>query len=403
MSKKQKTSNFNNFTPNTSYKFITDEIVKNTKNTEDNIYNEFLKKFKHSEANYNKNNRDKIENNKKSYCSLVHYYPINKEKDINIEYNKQFKYSLDIKIEGISKNLCVRLLKFILDKSNDEERKSFFIKDTKMEAYLQGKFNDCSRYNIYYLKAHCDQSLEELLENKYINYNKAIDNILQHYFNNLRNINNVSNSDAIENLNYIIKFYESCNNFIWIKSQGEFICLISLVLFLGSVIQINKKDILNPLSNRNLEIDFYLAKDQLAIEVDGKQHKSDKNTIKNDTIKNILLESNDITLIRCEWNNDIKIFTNNLYDNLSSFHLKKLNAELNISKEKYNSIMNEILKKIRFPSFSYMLDIELKLPNDFEKDINKYIINKHNINMYIDNINTNNIIKFNQTTNVIHV
>lgn len=149
-----------------------------------------------------------------------------------------------------------------------------------METYLQCKFNNCSEYNIYYLKAYYELSLVELLKNKYINYNEAIHNILHHYFNNLKINNNTPNTDIISNLYYIIWFYETFNNSQWIKSQGEFICLISLLLFLNSIIQINKKDIHNPLSNRKLEIDFYLSDKQLAIEVDGKQHKNDKNIIK---------------------------------------------------------------------------------------------------------------------------
>ena len=265
-----------------------------------------------------------------------------------------------------------------------------------MEEYLKDNFNDCLKYNIYLLKVYCDETLVELLRNKYINYNDAIYNTLQYYFNNLKINDNMSNTNIIENLYFIIKFYETYNDFKWIKSQGEFICLVSLLLFLNSIIHINKKDIHNPLSKRNLEIDFYLSDKQLAIEIDGKQHKSDKNTIKNDTIKNILLESNNIILIRCEWNNDITNFIDKLYNNLNSFHLKKFNTPLNISKEKYFNIINEISNKIKFPSFAYILNIDLKLPDNFKEKINKDIIDKHNINMYVDNVNTNNIIKYNQ-------
>jgi hypothetical protein len=397
MSKKQKDTTFNSFKPNNSYVFDVKKIVENTKNTDDFIYNKILKKFKQSETNYNKRNKEHIINDKKFYCSLVYYYPSDHIKDINIEYNKNFVYLLDVKVKNISKSHCNKLLDVILNKSNNKERNSFFIKDTKMEEYLKNNFNDYSKtYDIYYLKAYCDLSLTELLKNKYINFNEAIYNTLQLYFNNLKINNDTPNTDIIMNIYYIIRFYESYNNFKWIKSQGEFICLISLLLFLNSIIQINKKDIDNPLTNRKLEIDFYLTDKQLAIEIDGEQHKSDKNTIKNDTIKNILLESNNITLIRCEWNGNIKKFTDNLYNNINSFHLKKYNANLNISKEKYNSIINEISEKIKYPSFSYILNIDLKLSDNFKEDINKDIIDKHNINMFIDNVNTNNIIKYKQ-------
>jgi len=386
---------FNNFNVNNKYKFDIKTILEGN-NTDNDIYNKILQKFKQSEKNYDKKNYDKILNNKKFFCSLVYYYPSEKIKDLNIEYNKNFTYYLDIKIEDIPKFQCNKLIEFILNKSNNDERKSYFIKDTKMEEYLKDNFNDCLKYNIYLLKVYCDETLVELLRNKYINYNDAIYNTLQYYFNNLKINDNMSNTNIIENLYFIIKFYETYNDFKWIKSQGEFICLVSLLLFLNSIIQINKKDIHNPLSKRNLEIDFYLSDKQLAIEIDGKQHKSDKNTIKNDTIKNILLESNNIILIRCEWNNDITNFIDKLYNNLNSFHLKKFNTPLNISKEKYFNIINEISNKIKFPSFAYILNIDLRLPDNFKEKINKDIIDKHNINMYVDNVNTNNIIKYNQ-------
>ena len=386
---------FNNFNVNNKYKFDIKTILEGN-NTDNDIYNKILQKFKQSEKNYDKKNNDKILNNKKFFCSLVYYYPSEKIKDLNIEYNKNFTYYLDIKIEDIPKFQCNKLIEFILNKSNNDERKSYFIKDTKMEEYLKDNFNDCLKYNIYLLKVYCDETLVELLRNKYINYNDAIYNTLQYYFNNLKINDNMSNTNIIENLYFIIKFYETYNDFKWIKSQGEFICLVSLLLFLNSIIHINKKDIHNPLSKRNLEIDFYLSDKQLAIEIDGKQHKSDKNTIKNDTIKNILLESNNIILIRCEWNNDITNFIDKLYNNLNSFHLKKFNTPLNISKEKYFNIINEISNKIKFPSFAYILNIDLKLPDNFKEKINKDIIDKHNINMYVDNVNTNNIIKYNQ-------
>jgi len=386
---------FNNFNINNKYKFDI-KIILEGNNTDNDIYNKILQKFKQSEKNYDKKNNDKILNNKKFFCSLVYYYPSEKIKDLNIEYNKNFTYYLDIKIEDIPKFQCNKLIEFILNKSNNDERKSYFIKDTKMEEYLKDNFNDCLKYNIYLLKVYCDETLVELLRNKYINYNDAIYNTLQYYFNNLKINDNMSNTNIIENLYFIIKFYETYNDFKWIKSQGEFICLVSLLLFLNSIIHINKKDIHNPLSKRNLEIDFYLSDKQLAIEIDGKQHKSDKNTIKNDTIKNILLESNNIILIRCEWNNDITNFIDKLYNNLNSFHLKKFNTPLNISKEKYFNIINEISNKIKFPSFAYILNIDLILPDNFKEKINKDIIDKHNINMYVDNVNTNNIIKYNQ-------
>jgi hypothetical protein len=386
---------FNNFNVNNKYKFDIKTILESN-NTDNDIYNKILQKFKQSEKNYDKKNNDKILNNKKFFCSLVYYYPSEKIKDLNIEYNKNFTYYLDIKIEDIPKFQCNKLIEFILNKSNNDERKSYFIKDTKMEEYLKDNFNDCLKYNIYLLKVYCVETLVELLRNKYINYNDAIYNTLQYYFNNLKINDNMSNTNIIENLYFIIKFYETYNDFKWIKSQGEFICLVSLLLFLNSIIQINKKDIHNPLSKRNLEIDFYLSDKQLAIEIDGKQHKSDKNTIKNDTIKNILLESNNIILIRCEWNNDITNFIDKLYNNLNSFHLKKFNTPLNISKEKYFNIINEISNKIKFPSFAYILNIDLRLPDNFKEKINKDIIDKHNINMYVDNVNTNNIIKYNQ-------
>ncbi len=78
-------------------------------------------------------------------------------------------------------------------------------------------------------------------------------------------------------------------------------------------------------------IDFYLFDNLLAIEVDGKHHKT------NDTIKNILLEKNNIKLIKINLNNNVNNFMNDLYNSFN-----KTTNKIIFTKKIYNLLYMDI-------------------------------------------------------------
>jgi hypothetical protein len=218
-------------------------------------YKEILKKFRQSEYGYNGRNNINIENDKHIFCSLIYFYPDDNKDNINIQYNKNFEYELNNKIKGMQKNACEMLVEELCNKSSIDNRNSHFIKDTKMENEIKkDKYNNVETFTIYYLKVKTFKSLMDLLDNKYITINENIKKILDKYFFAINNLT-TNTKDIIINIQYILKFYEEINNYKWIKSQGEYYCLISNILLLNSIIQINKKDIDNPLGNK-LEIDL---------------------------------------------------------------------------------------------------------------------------------------------------
>jgi very-short-patch-repair endonuclease len=380
---------FSNFKSNNNYLInCTDDLnkIKDLNKQELKIntnYKEILKKFNQSEQGYNGRNNKKIVNDEKIILSLIYFYPDDKNKEINIQYNTNFEYELNNKIKGMQKNACEMLIEELCNKSLENNRNSYLIKDTKMENEIKKNiYNNEDKFTIYYLKVKTFKSLIDLLDNKYITINENIKKILEKYFLVINNLN-TNIKDIIINIQYILKFYERYNNYNWIKSQGEYYSLISIILLLNSMIQINKKDIDNPLGNK-LEIDFYISEQYLAIEIDGNYHKKDKNIIKNDQIKDILLEKNNIQLIRIEWNNNNSDFFKKFYNELNNFYNNKYNENLNFNEDKYFEILTQFQNNTKFPSFTYNLKLDNELINNNIDEILDKIKNDKNI---LNNIN----------------
>ena len=360
-------------------------------NNADN-YNFVLDKLKNSEKRYNNNNIKKMEDEIDFFCSLVYFYPTNKKSDVVVEYNNDFIYSLNVKIKEITFELCEKLVNDICKIS--ENKKSYFIKDTHMEEFIKkNKTKFENKYTLYYLKIKTKDTLIKLLNNKYKICDDAILKILENYYktinDNLVNINDEKRELIITNIFSIVEFYEILNKSIWIKSQGELYSLITLILLLNSAIQINKKEIKNPLSVYKLEIDFYISEYGLAIEIDGKHHSENEKTKKNDILKNILLDNGEINLIRIEWKNIPENFYDNLYTKLNDFYFKKYKQNLNITKIDYLKILEHINKNIEFPTFSYKYTIKNLPPENFKLNIQKEIIDMFDIKLY----RHNNLIK----------
>ena len=276
---------FSDFLENNSYIF-----KKNIPELTNENYNKILSKLKKSEYGYDNNNKDKIQQQKDILCSFVYFYPTDKKKDINLTYNSYFEYKLDVKLKNIPLELVDKLVNDICNISNKDNKQSFFIIDYYMQKYIKDKIkNDNNQlYTLYYLKVKTKISLLNLLDTKYNVYNESIDDILKKYYIEINNNIKSNNIDkVIDYLFFILDFYDKLYNSKWIKSIGEFYGLMSLILFLNSAIQINHRELHNPLNNTkkgNLEIDFYINDDELAIEIDGSHHEKNDNTKKNQII-----------------------------------------------------------------------------------------------------------------------
>lgn len=212
---------FNQIKQTEQYAFKIDDIL-NKSITDDEKFEEIYKKLQKSESSYHSRNKGK-NNNDHLFCSLLFFYPFNTE--IDVKYSDYYKYTLDIKIKNIPKTKCEEYVNKILIKSNNNDRKSYFIKDTNMEKYiLNNKLNDNDKCNLYLLKIHSAEKFIDLLKNKYLYHNKITAKILNKHFNEI-NMNNSTNN-IIDNIWIIFKFYEKFYNFKWIKSQGEYYSLI---------------------------------------------------------------------------------------------------------------------------------------------------------------------------------
>jgi hypothetical protein len=348
-----------------------------------------------SEYGYDKRNKKKLDkdDNSNIYCSLVYYFPNDIGDKIDITYNSNFNYILDLKVPNLDKQIAKKNIDYIFNKIKKYDRFSLMTEDNNMKKYEETHkklFSNNKKYNIYYLKAVCSKDLIDLLKNKKITvFNPYIYKILKNNFDLIDNNNNID--IIIENIIHIVNFYKKLyyeqNNTQWIKSQGEFYCLISLIILLKTYININQKFIENPIGKK-LEIDFYLHSHNIAIEIDGTQHKN-KNIQINDKIKNILLETGNIKLIRISWdNNRPKDFFNEIYDNFNKISNENvnINENLNINKDIYLKIIDKIQTNIIFPSFSYKFKDELFI------DINKNnIINDDEKNTLNENVNYHKI------------
>lgn len=340
-----------------------DDLNKNAK-----IINEMIKKINISE-NYRDHMNKEIENEKDVIITFVYYYK--SEDKPSIKYNDGFKYILDIKGEkGINKIILEHVKNKLIARSEKEGKKSYIIEDRKMHNYYKDKLNDTDLCHLYYLKTYAKSSLIELFsKGSYFNVNDEMNKAMKEYYDKIINAND--EETICKFMDIIIKIYEKriiSNNETeekWIKSKGEFWCLISIILLLNTSIFINTQNLPNPVGNK-LEFDFYINKYNLVIEIDGKQHNN-KEQQYNDKIKNICCEKQNIELIRVDWNNENKLpdFLCGIYDKLQGF-VSRNNRALNFDKNKFEKICNAYEKNIIICTIHHELRIEYNFDDDNE-------------------------------------
>lgn len=369
---------------------ISDAHMFEIDNNGTTTHQDILTKLKLSEDGYDTRNRQKIENQEYFFCSFVGYYPSDKRSTIDLEYHSAFQYNLDRKITNRTLKECREYIKIITDKSNQLERDSNIVEDSNMKEYLKNKrWKKEQQFSLYYLKVYCKESLTKLLQHKF-SCDANIQKILKLSFDIIQD-KNTSLENRINNIHKILKFYEKLYKYKWVKSQGEFYSLITILLFFSCSIQINQKNIPNPYSSRTLELDFYLSEEFLALEIDGKQHKTNKNMKANDLIKSVILHNGNIHLIRINWDsNKFSQFVSEIYHQMDKFYKEKRNMNCSIDFETYYDLLSTIKNRVVFPTLTYKLQITNILPISTEDrsvtdDELQNIILKRQIQLYLTN------------------
>jgi very-short-patch-repair endonuclease len=205
----------------------------------------------------------------------------------------------------------------------------------------------------------------------------------------------------LENIDFIVNIFknriEKNNREMWLKSYGEFYAFIVLIIIFNNNIFINQSNVDNPLTNKKLEIDFFINDTMLAIEIDGKQHGTNENTKINDKIKDVLLKEQDITLIRIEWNNNNKeTFMLKLYNDIVNFlkksddtkqpNDKRFNIQNIISEDNFKKLIILICSNIKLGSMEIYFNYNTKYYQDYN------LINNGKIQQF-DNHILNNVVR----------
>lgn len=249
----------------------------------------------------------------------------------------------------------------------------------RMKKIDGAMFKDDNWY-IYFLNVKTNNSIKKLYEKKYGFYNDAINNILNEYIDKIMIENEYEK--IYQYIDYVIKLLDkkgSLTDEKQLKSQGEFNCLVSLILLSNSIINFtanlnkNNSNIPNPKTDKCLEIDFFVHDDKngiyLAIEIDGEQHKKDINQKNRDKIKNIFLEQENINFMR--FDNNKKLFEN-IYNQFHKLLKEKGLEKFIINENKYKEICKYITNNTNFCSFSYELTIFYNIPNTKSPTRNYY-------------------------------
>jgi hypothetical protein len=369
------------------------EIIKNNNLEYDNTLKlkHILKKInntknRYSTKNEKENNKDINEDIQLSYSFI--YFCKESEKKLLSDNNKIYTCKRCDKKIG---NLSYKSAKIILNEiiTNKKKNENYEIDNSIKNYYDKITFDDLNKINdyiIYHRIKIFDKQMSNLFNEIKFSFSKIMNNILKDYYENInKNINgniNENNKKIIcENIYNILMFIkEKINNQDklthykekYIKSKGELITSIFLILYFGASFNINTEPLTNTKTNRKLELDFYFDDSNLAIEVDGGHH-NDLKQKKTDLIKNFLCEDQNVKLIRIDTSNNKK-------DNKI---IKELFENIKIFTDENNITINKNITEDNIISiFEYF-----KLNYYFE---NEFIIKNNNSN---NNLNKNELIE----------
>lgn len=378
---------------------------------------------------YDKNNNDKQsdENTNDNIVSSLIYFC--KKDDVNNLLGGKNKIyncdKYDLKLRDLKYNVANIIFNEIIKKPTKNKKDEYCV-DISVKNYYDSikeyENNNGNIYFIYHRKKIFSNELRNLLKNRKISFGKIINDILKNEFLNIikiidkKVIDENDNNELCENLYFIIKFIEEkINNQDkkkidykeeFVKSHGELITTLFLLLYFGSSFNLNTKPLINNVSNRPLEMDFYFDDYNLAIEIDGGHHK-EKDQEKRDIIKKFLCDDQNVKLIRIDTDKkpDNEIISM-LYKNIEEFTKSaKISINENINEKiildivtLFQKIYKPVKKMCIYPSKKQNLnkkDILKKIDEINDNDIKdisniyeNYIINSK-IGKYVDDFYDN--------------
>lgn len=358
-------------------------IPKLTKNTVIQTHNEKINKFKDYKQN------------------LIKYNNLNNMDDIQKIFNEDIK--LTNYLNEQQKNKLNSIFDEFIEKKdefNKSNRKSNFFLDESMIKYNEkNNKNYDGDAELYVLTISNIETLKKLYKNKYMIFNNETRKIIQKYLDEInKNMNDSNNYNVLyQNIDLIIQFFKkrmATTNESYFKSQGEFRCMISLILLSNDIynlicnLTINTSEIINPKTGKKLEIDFCIHDDNnniyIAIEIDGEHHEKENQKI-NDMIKKIFIEADDISFMSIE--NDDNIYES-MYNKINDYVLKN-NGKLTITKDNFIKITNYINSKTTFSSFSYAPNIYANI--NFDDNLCKEYENKNDVDVMMIKNQADNI------------
>jgi hypothetical protein len=289
--------------------FGTDDIDEYIDKTKNELEKDLLKKIKNKLSNsenrcHNKNRND-TEDVRISYVFIMCDAIVDK---INKKYNEELKCEIHVKLTNLSKNLAYVIVKYLVNKSS--EKNSLMLENDINEKCRNG--DNSNNYYVCYLRFRGGDSLVNLFKKGlfFSIDNAMIDSLKEEYNKISVNIKNNDMLNTYKYIDYIIQIYKKRIECLYdknekenkrekyIKSSGEFWCIVTLILLINSNIFINVSNINNPNGSKHLEIDFYVSEYCMAIEIDGSHHKNKKKQMDNDRLKEIILGTEKIGLIR---------------------------------------------------------------------------------------------------------
>jgi hypothetical protein len=351
---------------------------------QDNI-NKLKHKLNHTESGYNKKNKN-IDENGTLTLQYVYYYSESDKNNVNHRYHHidKFKCTMDTKIEGLSKRVAFMCVKHMVDKSKNRESNMEI--DTNMENHYKNKQYDCNDFVVYFIKYHDKNNLIELFKTgKFLSVSSAMNEVLVNDYIELKKyISNSDNENVFKMVDIIINVYKNkiksygdvsenkCEK--WIKSIGEFWCLVTIIIVLNMNTFINVKNVPNAKTGKFLEMDFYINDLNIAVEINGKQHEQEKQK-NNDRLKNAILEKAGISLISFDstklnsstLSSLYKDDNTSLYNNIASIVKRENNNNDVISRDKFEDVCKFINKHVTL-RFDYHTDFTFTHNiNDFDK------------------------------------
>ncbi|ADO67550.1 hypothetical protein crov516 [Cafeteria roenbergensis virus] len=378
------------------YNYIYYQNNNNNNKNKDNIikiYN--LEQFKshfNNSSNYNKGKNSTKNDNKNLQLVLYGLCPLKNDNNIDYEtigdlkYNNNYNYQIEAKCYIKNEE---KIIDNIIKQINTNKNKDFLedVRMTNKRHTMVNKKFESNYLLFYFLRISIDKNIYNQIYNP-LKYNELYKNYIKDFKNKINEMKDINIIN--ENIDKIIRFSKEIHpNKVFLKSKGELLTFVLLILSLDFKIEANQKLLPNINSDRKLEFDFYFGDNNtiIIIEVDGTQHKKENKTSKNDKIKDLMIkELNDLenkklmNIIRFD-----KLDSNNIKKDKFEEMYNKLfeittscNLDISSKKECIVKHLCNFYIKLKTEIFNYSIEYDTDKISNLEKGLSIYrdIFNK---------------------------